>query len=578
MRRWIGGYVRGNRALTTYTVLSCALLCACSSKPDQTQPPLGDNVEVIRPLQLTENARVPERDPALTGVEVAADSLVFNYNAAPSIKLEVDHVVAGAMGGGYLRRIVKVGGSEQRVEVQTKPAQLTDFILDGAFRVRQVGKTWDEGTGIGKRLFGLDSESKLQIFGRGETSGGILCGPAGSASVTVKPVFDLTLDFDVLIDIRFEGYFPPTPTLYEARFVASGAVTAGVDIDFDAELSISCVIDVIKLLRERRNDDDLFKYNLRPLTFYIGWVPVVITHAIEPTFSFEVGGSANVKNNTYSKRTTYGIEVGAAYDRSRGWYGIWEPTRSATASVKPGALNGSTKISLSAGVSAGVQYSALVYDVAGPKIGLEGALTGKVSLIDKPECKKQVTVDAALNAIVGAEVQVPVIDLKLLDYTQKFTLAKKVLYDQTSELPGCKDTTPDAGPDLGDPDVSVPDKGVDAGPPTPDTQPPTPDTQPPTPDTQPPTPDTKPPAPDGGTCPPAEPSQLVRRHQAGPGLRGDVRQAVFEQPFVCHRRRLQQPVPAALLRRRQPHRAHRLSGRLLHLRRDDQVPERNLLG
>ncbi len=131
-------------------LLGCSLLlavfgagCACAPPP-----PLGPNIEVIREVKLTEVARIPQNDPSFSSVDIFENRLVFHYSKAPTVTLEVGNVIAGNTERGYLRRLTAVTTiDEKTLEVTTEPAELVDFILDGAFKVkhRPPVEEWKDG-------------------------------------------------------------------------------------------------------------------------------------------------------------------------------------------------------------------------------------------------------------------------------------------------------------------------------------------------------------------------------------------------------------------------------------------------
>ena len=119
-------------------LVSCVLVLGCSGdEPARQHPAPPSFVQVIRPIQVSEKARFPESDPALDRVEVTADALTFYYKRAPTIPLEVGHVVAGHAQKGYLRAIESISTpSELTVRAATRAARMTELIVDGAFRVK----------------------------------------------------------------------------------------------------------------------------------------------------------------------------------------------------------------------------------------------------------------------------------------------------------------------------------------------------------------------------------------------------------------------------------------------------------
>lgn len=419
---------------TSWSVLGAALALLVSGCNCATPPTQHPDVEVIRPLKLTEAARIPQNDANFTSVEIFRDRLVLHYSAAPTIALAEGNVIAGNSEGGYLRRIKTVTTVDSRtLEVTTEPAELVDLILEGSFRVhhRPDVSEWQDGD-IRRRADPL--ESKLGLLPPG-TKSGFQCGGTAAGSVDVEPSFETDLDFDLAIDIEAQ-VFPPRGRLVSALFVVNGAVTVTLDIKSDVAFSGQCTADIIKYLRDKAGNKDLFKKELTPIQFAIGPVPIVISHGFEPTLSIQTSLEWTARGMHANKSTTFSVRAGAQYVNG-GWEGIWEPDRTGTITMNQTGEAGTVTIGTQ--VAGGIQYMALLYDVAGPKVGLEGTLEGTFAA-NPTTCAWGVGLEAGLNLVLGAEVQVPLFDYKLADYTQTYNLLKKELSKAEGTFDGCGGT------------------------------------------------------------------------------------------------------------------------------------------
>ncbi len=416
---------------------------APAPKPD---PVLPASVEIVRPLTPTEAARIPQSDPSFERVEIYSDALVFHYKGAPTIALAPGNVVAGNTDQGYLRRIKTVTTRpDGALEVATEPAQLVDLIQDGAFKIRQkpAPADWQEEDAWARPPpLWSKSEGKLQLMPPG-TKSGFQCGGAAASTLDITPTLDSELDFELDVDIR-------GARLASALVAVNGSITGGLEIESGYSYSGSCTADVIKAYRAQTGLKDALKFELTPIRFFIGWLPIVITHGIEPIFTMQGSLAWTSPGIKTTKSTTYGLRTGVAYDGAQ-WQGIWEPSRTGTATMDRKGDSGT--VSISSEIAVGVKYQALLYDVTGPKIGLQGAITGKYGAA---ECTWEVGAEAALQAVIGAELQIPVFDYTLADYTETFTLLKGQVSKAQGTFPGCEDSG-----------VSLPDSGdaaTDSGP------------------------------------------------------------------------------------------------------------------
>jgi hypothetical protein len=398
------------------TVGSLVFLLSCSS--GMKSPPLPDEIEVIRDITLTENARIPENDPAYTGVEIFDTRLVYSYSSAPTIELEPGHVVVGGAEMGYLRHVRSVGAFQNgQLEVTTEDAYITDLIADGAFRIRThpEASAWMEWDGI---VSGRQSalETKLSVFSSG-TDWGLTCG--GGISADITPIFDIDLDLEIEMDLRRDT-LDLLPHVHSALFAISGQIDVGIQLKSAVALSESCTLNVIELLRNRLGNPNAFKLRLPTIQGAIGVIPIRVTHSIEPVFEIEGTLQADVGPLEMTATVGFGLRSGIEKIDNGDWQLIWEPSR--RGSVDLMAPDSIGRISASAQAAAGLQYSAFLWGLVGPSFALRKTTTGAVSL-NPDTCEWRATVNAGSDFVTGVHIQIPVVETEIASIMTTATLS-----------------------------------------------------------------------------------------------------------------------------------------------------------
>ena len=295
-----------------------------------------------------------------------------------------------------------------------------------------------EGDGVvGGRKYGLTGQ--VSIF---TDAIGIPCQGSRAGTVQVKPIFDYNFDFDVSVDIG-ATVVPPFAELNSAHFIMDGSVKVGLEITGSEEISAACSLDLIDYLRDKTGRS--FKYELPDVKFFIGPVPITITHAVEPVFSLEAKAAWSTGEVKTTDVATYGLRVGSEYKDGK-WRGIWKPTRTATATLEEPEGD---QISLSAGASVGVEYKAFLWDTAGPKASIKGGVTGTFTYTPDT-CEWETSVDVGASAALGAELQIPAFDVTLADYETSFDLASTTIHSNKGSFESlCADAGVEAGPEAG---------------------------------------------------------------------------------------------------------------------------------
>lgn len=432
-------------------LVSLLLLASCASESPSGVAPIPNRpsreLEVIRPLTLTDDARVPEQDSNLDTVHVTADELLFHYRKTPKPNFDVGNVIAGARGGGYLRRVAGVTVEGTTVTVRTEPAHLVDFIRDGAFRIRQApaAEEWTSGD-LATNSQAVKVSTRVSIYKNSPVTCAI-----GTDSFFVDPTIDL-------LDPGFEFFIDVSPNsddgkgeIKEARSILELGTEASLKGQYKGSAVGTCSVDLAAVIAKAGGFEP--KIRLPPKVFLIGKIPVVITHSLKPIMKLEGKASAASDRVEVNMAGRYSVRVGSEY-RDGQWNGVWEPTSSGEVDVTVPPEQ--TTLSAQVGLSAGVEYSAYLYDLAGPKLGLEAGFTGKLSA-DLETCQWNASLQGDIRANASVSVQVPIVGLEVLKATATFTPLSATLGSASGDLPGLECT--------GAPPPPPADAGVDAPPP-----------------------------------------------------------------------------------------------------------------
>lgn len=105
----MGSFIWGRHVFAAMLLAGTATLMGCPSK------------EVV----------VIDDFPEIRIDEIDEDSVVFGSDGAPGTPIEVGDIVAGSDGGGYLRRVVSVTQSGDRVETETAFVSLAEAVETG---------------------------------------------------------------------------------------------------------------------------------------------------------------------------------------------------------------------------------------------------------------------------------------------------------------------------------------------------------------------------------------------------------------------------------------------------------------
>ena len=390
-----------------FRALLCVALVACAAEttPETTDPLAEDHrLEIIRPPVLRPDAMFPETlyEGQLVDVEVLENELVFSFDSSPPV-IEPGTVVAGVMGGSYLRRIETVTPeTDNRVRVTTIPATLVELFNDVHFRsvftpsVERPGERIafdDVSPEVGGRTDAIMiTRTPVEI----SPGSGIMCRTGGSA--TINPFLTFAPRIEVEIDIEDRGWFR-TPKLQHAKFVLGGDITVGANVEASVAPSITCTW-------EAPLDDYAAEWTTR--TPFPGVGMLSLTHSLGPTFEVTANWRGPQITGTFSASATVGFQVGAEKPYGTDdWVNLSGVSFDGDASIPEVTVDNNWAWSVTA--EGGMKYGLRAYDAIGPDFTLSMPLT--VSGEGTGECyTEDVTLGA--NAGVGVEVKIP-----FLDYT-----------------------------------------------------------------------------------------------------------------------------------------------------------------
>ena len=382
-----------------FRAVLCAALVACAAQtPDNFEDPLAEDhrFELIRPPELRPDAIFPETlyEGELLDVEVAEDSLVFVFDSAPPA-IEPGTVVAGAMGGSYLRRLETVTEAPgNRLEATTVAATLLELFDDVHFRsvftpsVERPGSELEEGDTFGRRTDAIEiTRTPVEIPGTG-----IMCRTGGTATIT--PSLNFTPRIEVEIDIQRRLF--RTPKLRHAKFVLGGDITMGVDLSATVAPSITC---------RWESDFDSTAAVWTTATPFPGVGILTLNHKIGPTLEISASWRGPEITGTFGASATLGFQIGTEKPYgSDDWNNLSDVSFRGDASIPEVTVADNWAWSVTA--EGGMKYELRAYDALGPDFAMTMPLT--VSGEGTGECyTEDVTLGA--NASVGVEVQIPVL-------------------------------------------------------------------------------------------------------------------------------------------------------------------------
>lgn len=403
--------------------------------------PAPGSIDVIRPLELAERGRVPEKEEGFAGAEVGEGTLVIAHDGRiPAF--HAGDVLAGTQGGGYLVRVAGVREEAPgRIVLDTTPASLTELLQEGEIHVHydaleysqrlqealeaakaaqaeqaaEEGAAGEEdGEAIGTQAQALQVGGKafVDLVKLSHASLPASCGVkvGGTADLDVTATLIPSIDLDLKIGAKGGGN--PKPEIKKLRLVASGMLTVDAKLRGKGKVLGSCQVDLLKLA------GGVPGLTLPPLTFWVGPVPVVVTTEVVPVAGAQVDLAFEAVDLTAEAHAFAGLSAGVDYQDAT-WSKVWDPWASAngTATVDaPGEVTAACK------VSAGAELRARLYGLLGPTLGVE-AYARATAQTAPPYCTYDGRIDGGVRAYAKAEAGVSVgpldltlVSLPLVDY------------------------------------------------------------------------------------------------------------------------------------------------------------------
>lgn len=303
---------------------------------------------------------------------------------------------------GYLRRGLSYKIENGVVTVFTGPATLAEYF--GELKVGQelIGEQ-EDGLGV-KRApltvpFNLNLANVVnrQLFARSGTFN-TPAGPVnGDVSVSVKQArVDLSGQLDVGVDI---GFF----TLNEAHVIVDGKLSGSVDFEAVANGNFNTSTGVIKLLAKPA------KFALPP----IGPIPLTLKVDLTAKCDLGVVGQARATaGGDVSVTTRVGFQV---RDGDTSFIG---QAPAFNANLHPPQLNVTADANARCAVTPTLEV--LMFDAAGPQVGIEAFANGKFAagadFGAQSGVRASAQVSVGANFLVGGEIQTPLFDFQLLDF------------------------------------------------------------------------------------------------------------------------------------------------------------------
>ncbi|AUX45983.1 hypothetical protein SOCE26_074860 [Sorangium cellulosum] len=397
-----------------------ACVVAPGGAPEDAELPAPGIVDVVRPLTLSDRARVPEKEPGFVAAELGAHELVITHDGSLP-PFAAGDVLAGTQGGGYLVRVVNVRALDAlRFALETAPAYLTEFIAEGHFRVRYDAHAYaraldehaarlralgeEDGEAIASQAeaLKLSSGASLKLFDLSSAKLPASCGVTAQGTATLDVDAELSPEVDLEVEVGPRGKLNPVPELKRLRFVAAGRLDVSAELRGAGTVTGSCTVDLLELA------GGVPSVPLPTLTFWVGPAPVIVTTEVVPRAKAELGLSFTAAEVNAEARTTAEIEAGVDYKDEK-WSTIWEPSCSASGAASigaPGAITASGK------VSAGAELRARLYGILGPNVGIQ-AYTRVSAETAPPYCSYDARIDGGVRAYAQAEAGVSVGPLDL---------------------------------------------------------------------------------------------------------------------------------------------------------------------
>jgi len=283
----------------------------------------------------------PEYHEDLVSVSVGNDTIVYTYDSDPGeLNYTTGDYIVGTTGDGYLRRITDMRQDGRQVFLTTVNAPLTEVVEDADVALDET-LSFDNVSSGTRASFTLEIE--VTLYEEGNSS--------------VKVFGEVGFSSDLVFNMKIRDW-----RLSELEFYIENTLS------FELGLTATHAITIEK-------EKEIWSKQLSRITFWIGWIPVVITPKIEFAVGAELELQASVTTSIEGSLTTRG---GLRY-KSGEWSLINDLER--TWGFNPPELDLSAEATAYAVIP---RMEFLLYGLTGPTIELKPYVKLHASLFENP--------------------------------------------------------------------------------------------------------------------------------------------------------------------------------------------------
>ena len=313
-------------------------------------------------------------DEVMEGALVENGSVVFPSGHPEIENLQLGDIIASGYENGLLRTVTNISQGQDQVTLTTDQASLEDSfeILDYTVELPLIGPGADSKTSAPW----IDIDYSGEVLIDEPVNGGHLTVLLSKANLTFSPILYSELRIGLLGLEKFEF-----------RIGGEASLEVEVSADWTSEMTIS---------RERTIPLPQ-AFQPLPITVPVGPVPVVIVPRLELVVGIEVVSNQYASIVTGASGTA-GVAGGILFENNQ-WQPI-VPVPFAEVELLGPDIETEANVGLRGYVR--LQMAFLLYDVAGPYVGIEPYASADLELL--PTCEWEVGL--GLDAFVGAEVQV----------------------------------------------------------------------------------------------------------------------------------------------------------------------------
>jgi len=393
-----------NHCLIYFSIFLIATIVGCQEDPDAiisvkndpTIPIVSSTVKLIDKAKFDSNI-----------LSISSDSSTFTFKLGDeSIEnLETGNILVSDRGMGILRRVRNVQKTSDKIVFQTEQASITDIIERGTFTFSHKISRED----IGKAIFLLEgvtlskSELKPELEFYFKFNDAVIYDHDGDT---------LTKNDQVLLDgsIGISPSFTINIDISDKRLRKLNISTTFAE---SIELTSKFYLKNIPIKAERV----LAKYLLKPIVFFVGWIPVVFT----PYLTFNIGVDGNVyaaieakieQNAELTAGLIFNNGSWTPYSNFSHDFGFQPPTFSAGANVKG---------------YVGPKLEIFIYGIVGPNANLSVYADLEVKVIPEPKAELYAGIELGLGVVLK------IFDITIADHKRPALIGiRQKLWEQTN--------------------------------------------------------------------------------------------------------------------------------------------------